>query len=83
MTAAPPDPTIHQTWPEPDLAVLRLGRWPPPKLPMLALGPAWADWIATGAEAAACPPDCCSAAARRSLGADRARPLGAGNPRMG
>jgi hypothetical protein len=57
MTAAPPDPTIHQTWPEPDLAVLRLGRRPPPKLPMLALGPAWADWIATAAEAAACPPD--------------------------
>jgi hypothetical protein len=57
MTAAPPDLTIHQTWPEPDFAVLRRDRRPPPKLPISAFGPAWADWIATAAEAAACPPD--------------------------
>jgi hypothetical protein len=57
MTAAPPDHTIHRTWPEPDFSVLQRNRRPPPKLPISAFGPAWADWIATAAEAAACPPD--------------------------
>jgi hypothetical protein len=57
MTAAPPDLTIHQAWPEPDFSVLRHDRRPPPTLPISAFGPAWADWIATAAEAAACPPD--------------------------
>jgi hypothetical protein len=36
--------------PQPELA-------PPPPLPLFLFGPAWGDWIATAAEAAACPPD--------------------------
>jgi hypothetical protein len=57
MIAALPDLTIHPTWPEPDFAVLWQDRRPPPKLPIAVFGPAWADWIATAAETAACPPD--------------------------
>ena len=30
---------------------------PPPQLPLALFGPAWGEWIATAAEAAACPPD--------------------------
>jgi hypothetical protein len=30
---------------------------PPPPLPLFLFGPAWGDWIATAAEAAACPSD--------------------------
>lgn len=44
-------------WPEPDTEVLRLHRRPPVKLPIEVFGPAWQPWIATEAEAAACPPD--------------------------
>ena len=44
-------------WAEPDMAVLRLHRRPPPRLPMSVLGPSWEAWICTTAEAAACPPD--------------------------
>jgi hypothetical protein len=39
------------------MAVLRHDRRPPPKFPISAFGPRWADWITTAAEAAACPPD--------------------------
>src|SRR5271169_3648862 len=45
------------TWPEPDRAVLRLHRRPPPELPIDVFGPDWASWILAGAQAAACPPD--------------------------
>jgi hypothetical protein len=41
----------------PDLAVMRLGRREPPALPHHVFGPRWSEWIATCAEAAACPPD--------------------------
>jgi hypothetical protein len=51
-----PDPAISETWPEPDFAVLRQDRLPP-RLPITAFGPAWAEWIMSAAEAAACPPD--------------------------
>jgi hypothetical protein len=44
-------------WPEPEMAVLRLHRRPPPVLPLELFGPGWAQWIAEAAEAAACPPD--------------------------
>jgi hypothetical protein len=43
-------------WPEPDMAVLRLHRRPPPSLPLPVFG-LWATWITSAAEAAACPPD--------------------------
>jgi len=44
-------------WPEPDMGVLQLHRRPPPKLPIGVFGPDWESWIATAAEAAACPVD--------------------------
>src|SRR5438067_803113 len=44
-------------WAEPDMAVLRLHRRPPPQIPMSVVGPVWEAWISTTAEAAACPPD--------------------------
>jgi hypothetical protein len=44
-------------WPEPDLAVLRLHRRPPPPLPLEVFGDRWARWIADTARASACPPD--------------------------
>ena len=40
-------------WGNPDMTVLRLGRRPPPPLPLDVFGPLWAQWI----EAAAAPPD--------------------------
>src|SRR5258705_9995907 len=42
---------------EPEMRVLRHQRPPAPRLPIAAFGPAWADWIWSTAEAAACPPD--------------------------
>jgi hypothetical protein len=42
--------------PQPDLGLLQSCS-PPPPLPLFLFGPAWGDWIATAAEAAACPPD--------------------------
>jgi putative DNA primase/helicase len=45
------------SWAEPDLAVLRLNRRPPPLLPITALGVDWARWVVAAAEAAACPAD--------------------------
>ena len=47
------DSTGSDHWPEPDLSVLCRDR----KLPLSAFGAPWGDWIATAAEAAACPPD--------------------------
>lgn len=47
----PPPP-----WAEPDMAVLRLHRRPPPALPITVFGK-WEKWIAGAAEAASCPPD--------------------------
>lgn len=49
-----PDP---DTWPQPDMSVLRLGRRPPPALPLSVFGLAWEPWIVTTAAAASCPPD--------------------------
>ena len=46
-----------QIWPEPDMGVLRLHRRPPPPLPLDVFGAEVVRWIATAAEAAACPPD--------------------------
>jgi len=39
------------------MSVLRLGRRPPPPLPLTVFGPAWEPWIVTAAAAASCPPD--------------------------
>jgi hypothetical protein len=44
-------------WLEPDMAVLRLHRRAPPKLPIEVFGPEWGDWITAAADAAACPTD--------------------------
>ena len=44
-------------WADPDMAVLRLHRRPPPALPLAVFGDEWGRWIADAAEAAACPPD--------------------------
>ena len=49
--------TPDHDWPQPDLSVLRLGRRPPPPLPLGAFGPAWEPWIVTTAAAASCPVD--------------------------
>jgi hypothetical protein len=46
-----------EAWPKPDFAVLWRDRPPPPLFSIAALGPAWAEWIAATAEAAACPAD--------------------------
>lgn len=43
--------------PEPDLGVLRLYRRRPPPLPLELFGAGWQEFIATAAEAAACPVD--------------------------
>src|SRR5205814_1044843 len=48
---------LEQSWPEPDMSILRPERPGAPKLPLVAFGPAWGEWITTAAEAAACPPD--------------------------
>jgi hypothetical protein len=55
-TVADPDEAAT-SWGEPDLGVLRLQRRQPPALPIEVFGPAWRDWIAEAASAAACPPD--------------------------
>lgn len=54
---AAPEMTARDLWPDPDMEVLRLHRRPPPKLPIEAFGDEWGPWIATAAEAAACPID--------------------------
>jgi hypothetical protein len=52
-----PEVTALDMWPEPDIGVSRLHRRAPPQLPIEVFGPAWGDWIAAAAEAAACPTD--------------------------
>ena len=49
--------------------VLLLHRRPPPKLPIEVFEPAWGPWIATAAEAAACPPDYVAAPLLASISA--------------
>jgi hypothetical protein len=44
-------------WPEPDMAVLRAHRRPPPTLPLAVFGPEWGRWIEDAAAASACPSD--------------------------
>ena len=43
----------QDAWGEPDMAILRLHRRPPPPLPLAVFGQDWAGWIAATAEAAA------------------------------
>lgn len=50
-------PGAEDPWRDPDLSITRLGRRPPPPLPIEVFGPEWAQWINGAAEAAACPPD--------------------------
>src|SRR5260370_31336926 len=57
ITAVAADDPVEHGWPEPDFSVLRRDRPPPPRFPLAAFGPAWGEWIARAAEAAACPPD--------------------------
>src|ERR1041384_634959 len=57
LDAIAPERGLDQDWPEPDMSVLRPDRPRPPNLPLSVFGPAWAEWIASAAEAAACPPD--------------------------
>jgi hypothetical protein len=57
IVAQAPEMTALDLWPEPDMAVLRLHRRAPPKLPIEVFGPAWGDWITAAADAAACPTD--------------------------
>src|SRR5712671_2472719 len=52
-----PAASFEPDWPAPDMSILRPERPNAPKLPLAAFGPAWAEWITTAAEAAACPPD--------------------------
>src|SRR5712671_5089097 len=52
-----PAASFEPDWPAPDMSILQLERPRPPRLPLAAFGPAWAEWITTAAEAAACPPD--------------------------
>ena len=52
-----PAASFEPDWPEPDMSILRPERPRAPKLPLAAFGPAWAEWITTAAEAAACPAD--------------------------
>ena len=71
-------------WPEPDMEVLRLHRRPPPALPIEVFGPAWATVDYHGGRGRGLPAGLCGGAlARQRLGADRARPMGAGNARLG
>jgi hypothetical protein len=44
-------------WGDPDMAVMRLNRRPPPPLPMQVFGDAWTKWMTAAAEAAGCPVD--------------------------
>ena len=48
----PPEP-----WGAPDMTVTGTGRRAPPALPLNLFGNAWARWLVTTAEAAACPVD--------------------------
>src|SRR5207248_10597431 len=57
LEALASDSQLEQSWPEPDMSILRPERRGAPKLPLAAFGPAWGEWITTAAEAAACPPD--------------------------
>jgi hypothetical protein len=52
-----PGPAKTETWPEPDLGVLRLHRRPAVPLPIEVFGDRWARWIEDAAHAAACPVD--------------------------
>ena len=51
-SASPPEP-----WGTPDMSVIGTGRRAPPALPLNLFGDAWARWLVTTAEAAACPVD--------------------------
>src|SRR5438270_2336391 len=57
LQALASDTQLEPSWPEPDMRILRSERPRAPKLPLAAFGPAWAEWITTAAEAAACPAD--------------------------
>src|SRR5438874_2013052 len=57
LQALASDSQLEQSWPEPDMSILQPERPRAPKLPLAAFGPAWAEWITSAAEAAACPPD--------------------------
>src|SRR5206468_1611495 len=57
MVAIAPDITTRDTWPLPEMGVLRLNRRPCPAIPLDVFGPTWGPWITIAAEAAACPPD--------------------------
>src|ERR1051326_4866668 len=57
LQALASDSQLEQGWPEPDMSILQPERPRAPKLPLAALGPAWAEWITAAAEAAACPAD--------------------------
>src|SRR5438067_11212500 len=57
LDAIAPEPELAKRWPEPDMSILRPDRPRPPILPLSVFGPSWAEWIASAAEAAACPPD--------------------------
>src|SRR6476646_10685977 len=57
LEALASDSQLEQSWPEPDMSILQVERPRAPRLPLAAFGPAWAEWITTAAEAAACPPD--------------------------
>jgi hypothetical protein len=52
-----PEVSERDLSPEPDKGVLRLHRRPPASLPRAVFGKRWGKWIATAAEAAACPAD--------------------------
>src|SRR5205085_8552606 len=57
LKALASDSQLEQGWPEPDMSILQPERPRAPKLPLAAFGRAWAEWIMSAAEAAACPPD--------------------------
>src|SRR5437764_4341995 len=57
LDAVAPQAELEQGWPEPGMSVLRPDLVPSPSLPLSVFGTAWAEWIATAAQAAACPPD--------------------------
>lgn len=47
---------VPESWPEPDMLMLRAHRRAPPPLPLDVFGP-WGEWIVETADAAACPLD--------------------------
>src|SRR5437868_13724309 len=57
LDAVAPETGLDARWPEPDMSILRPDQPAPPVLPLSVFGAAWAEWIASAAEAAACPPD--------------------------